>query len=741
MYFTVVPLVEVLIIAFMQSRSSNIGFIQKAANVVIAHLDESNFSVSDLAVSLHLSREQTHRKLKKQTGLSSGKFIRYIRLLFAYSYLNSDSQSVQEVGYRVGFDNPGYFNKCFKEEWKCTPGEMMRKPEVVPNADLPILKFYRIPGIQKALENVPLVIDLNFDTLPGSVSSEYKRVLYILLILLLGIVLAGIFLRSDDQLEPIENHRLAILPFVNNTADTSMQLIGEIASSWISSQIDDLEKVNTVPFFTVKQYSDYLGILPNDVENRPTFGEVVNAKYLLQGQYFLQDEQLYFDTKLLDAKTLESIYHLPMIHGAQKDVMQLIEKVRLKVAGLITSIEEVKLGKLTPPDFIAYEHYLKGLHELSYGITPAALDHFEKAVDVEPDFVMPHLYRLWFYYGSKRDSLIRKIESLPRMTGYESNMFRHLCLRFAHKYREDLELCLKMLLEYPQDYYFNMMAAHEAKSQFMPEFAMRLLSQMEEEVNNEVGHVWHLYKVRNYTESLMILHKYAEAKEYLEQIPSRLFNPAVPELLIYCNIRLGMDRDGIEKLIASYDLEDTHQIADLYANAAYEYILTGQDADSGYFLSKSMQLMESSQNKRGNSFDLVDILFMSGRMLEARNQLELIKDQNEIDYWVYLSMIEAAEGHADEALEIYENHLNMALIPWRRNPLEYQKDYFLARVFALLGQKEKSVDFLERALENGQLYHHLDFDRDIFLKQIFKMPRFQKLVQPRKYGVDVTMLK
>ncbi len=58
-------------------------FIKHAAEEVINHLDHKSFSGNELAALLHLSLEQTHRKLKKDTSLSTGKFILYIRLLKA----------------------------------------------------------------------------------------------------------------------------------------------------------------------------------------------------------------------------------------------------------------------------------------------------------------------------------------------------------------------------------------------------------------------------------------------------------------------------------------------------------------------------------------------------------------------------------------------------------------------------------------------------------------------------------
>ncbi len=721
------------------------GFVHRATKIVIGHLDDADFSVRDLAHHLHFSREQTHRKLKKKTGLSSGKFIRYIRLLYAYHYLVSGGESVQEIGYRVGFSNPTYFNKCFKEAWKITPGKVDRGADPKPPADLPILAFYRIPDVRNVLQESGIDLDrmFNFEA-RNTAPKTFRKWASAILFLVSGIFLVGSLIQSSPPNVPLSmaDQRLAVAPFVNSTGDTSLQAIGEIASSWISSQLDELEKVKTVPFFTVKQYSDYLGILPDDRQGRPTFGEVVEASYLIQGQFFLKEGTLFFDTELLDAKTQQSIYHLPMVSGQLDSVMQVVETLRQKVAGLVAGLEEVQLGKLTPPSYQAYLFYLNGLEEMRNGYySPKnAQENFEKAVAESPDFVMANIYLKMFFYGYRQDSIFARIEQVPRITQYERNVLQHLRLRMESRFDQALELSLNMLNAYPRDFYFNLFAGHEAKSLFMPQLAIRILSHIQDPVIKEAGLVWHYFKVRNYTEALMALGEYQQALDFLESIPSHLFNPAIPELMIYNHIRMGKGTEAIEALIDKYDERVNKKIvADYYSNAAYEYALIHEDEAARYFIDKASELMYSFPDERGHDFDLVDLLFLSGDYSGARKQLEKIKPENEVDYWLYLSFIEAAAGNAGKALAIFDRELTSELIPWRRNPVQYQADYLKARVYALLGQEEMAIDFLERALQKGQLFHHLDFHRDIFLKPIFNHPRFKALTRPREYQGEITI--
>ena len=97
------------------------SFIEKTYKIVVEHLGEENFSVNDLARELHLSRSQVHRKIKALTGLSTAIYIRLIRLQKAKELLASDTLTISEIAYEVGFKSPVYFSQIFKETFGESP--------------------------------------------------------------------------------------------------------------------------------------------------------------------------------------------------------------------------------------------------------------------------------------------------------------------------------------------------------------------------------------------------------------------------------------------------------------------------------------------------------------------------------------------------------------------------------------------------------------------------------------------
>jgi AraC-like DNA-binding protein len=99
-------------------------FMQKVIGIINEHISEENFSIEEFANEAALSRKQLHRKLTALTGKTPSQFLRSIRLARAKTLIKEKKGTISEISYQVGFNSPAYFNKCFKEEYGYSPGEL-----------------------------------------------------------------------------------------------------------------------------------------------------------------------------------------------------------------------------------------------------------------------------------------------------------------------------------------------------------------------------------------------------------------------------------------------------------------------------------------------------------------------------------------------------------------------------------------------------------------------------------------
>ena len=100
--------------------------VKDATEYVEQHLDDTTVSVETMSDVLNMSRVHLYKRLLSVTGNTPSEFIRLIRLRHAEQLLRESQMSVSEVAYKVGFNNPRYFSKYFKEMYGVMPSQYKR---------------------------------------------------------------------------------------------------------------------------------------------------------------------------------------------------------------------------------------------------------------------------------------------------------------------------------------------------------------------------------------------------------------------------------------------------------------------------------------------------------------------------------------------------------------------------------------------------------------------------------------
>lgn len=96
-------------------------FVRRATEVVLQNLQNPQFDVDMFCSAMAMSRANLFRKLKATTGFSASAFTRDIRIRQAADMLRRKEYTINEVATRVGFSDPNYFSRCFKEVYGVTP--------------------------------------------------------------------------------------------------------------------------------------------------------------------------------------------------------------------------------------------------------------------------------------------------------------------------------------------------------------------------------------------------------------------------------------------------------------------------------------------------------------------------------------------------------------------------------------------------------------------------------------------
>lgn len=110
-------------------------FVAKAAALIELNIENPDFLVEDLCREMGMSRVYFYKKTLALTDKTPSELIRYMRIRRAADLLERSQLFVNEIAYKVGFNDPKYFRKYFKEEYGINPNEYKKKFEKNSNAD------------------------------------------------------------------------------------------------------------------------------------------------------------------------------------------------------------------------------------------------------------------------------------------------------------------------------------------------------------------------------------------------------------------------------------------------------------------------------------------------------------------------------------------------------------------------------------------------------------------------------
>ena len=109
-----------------QVEGAEASFLKKVIKQIHEHMNDHSFGSLQLASKLQFSESQVYRKLKAISGKSTAVFIRSVRLQRAKELILTTDKTISEISYDVGFNDPSWFSRVFKEEFGFTPSDLSK---------------------------------------------------------------------------------------------------------------------------------------------------------------------------------------------------------------------------------------------------------------------------------------------------------------------------------------------------------------------------------------------------------------------------------------------------------------------------------------------------------------------------------------------------------------------------------------------------------------------------------------
>jgi len=362
----------------MSNTSFQGEFIELAEAIIMEHISNEQFGVSELADLMNMSRSNLLRKIKKQTQLSASQFIRQVRLQKGMELLKQTELNVSEISYQVGFGNNSYFIKCFREYYGYSPGEARKKvveeevedkgnSEDNEDVQFGFLKQYRLPMIVSALL----------------------------------IVVVGLFFNKKQPTPQIANieitKSIAVLPFKNMSSDsTNLYFVNGL----MESALNNLQKIKDLRVISRTSVEKYR----NTDKTIPEIAEELNVNYLVEGSGQRVGDEVLLNIQLIEALNDRPIWVEQYNHKVV-DIFSLQNEVAKKIADAIeatvTPAELEQIDKKPTKNLLAYDYFLQALEpfntETKEGLEEA-IPLFEKAIEYDPQFALAYSKIAIAYY-------------------------------------------------------------------------------------------------------------------------------------------------------------------------------------------------------------------------------------------------------------------------------------------------------------------------------------------------------
>lgn len=356
----------------MPDNPKGVKFTEQAEAMILKHLSNEHFGVSELANAMHMSRSNLLRKCKKQTQLSASQFIRQIRLREAMELLKDSELTVSEVSYRVGFGSTSYFIKCFREYYGHPPGEV-GKIDFEETKEEPSKSFL----------------------------NKYKWALMALVML----VVSGIAYLSMPPSTPTADiaqkasleKSIAVLPFKNESSDsTNLYFVNGLMEASLGN-LQKIEDLRVISRTSVEKYR-------NSDQNISDIASELNVNYIVEGSGQKVGDQVMLNIQLIDAVTDTRIWGEQYTHELV-DIFAVQNEVAKKIADAIkakvTPSELEQIDKKPTDNLAAYDYYLKAQEpfnrETEEGLLEA-IPLFEKAIEEDPEFALVYADLAIAYY-------------------------------------------------------------------------------------------------------------------------------------------------------------------------------------------------------------------------------------------------------------------------------------------------------------------------------------------------------
>ncbi len=510
----------------------------------------------------------------------------------------------------------------------------------------------------------------------------------------------------------VNTDKIAVLNFENNTGIDENDVIGKMASDWISHGIAKENVNQVISSEMINSYSDIVSSSKVKTTKSELLTKYLNPGQIISGSYYLIQDKYVFQVRLLDGKTNELLFSFDEESCASDEPLTCIEKIKQVILSYyVTKDKDQIILEDYPPKFEAYQLMLKA-KELKNYTSDDFLRLLEESILKDPDYFEPKVSRIGYYYNiGDYDEAKAKIKEL-RLDKIESDRQKNI----IRVYQSLLDGNSKEAYQYMNKEY--LIAPYDLENNT----SMMIMA-------------------------LQLVNDPSNVPIISEQISEDLINRAACQVcsergkLLMDSYLMMNDPIKVVSLFRKFDqlqsrIEIYYPLITAYVKLEKDDLLNDllQRAQQN-FSSEDFQLLSAHAYNQSLIYDFpIDMSNVS-----VTQEMQIIKDFNQGNYAKVIQQVNQKQKDdlltIYKAASIYKNGQKSRgdLLVESLFSLNYDKDYGyseyqVARYYSLIGNQEKMFEFLERSIKNGYYFTDSTFTNDAIFRGVMQTKEFQTLL-------------
>ncbi|UCC41413.1 MAG: protein kinase [Candidatus Aminicenantes bacterium] len=303
-------------------------------------------------------------------------------------------------------------------------------------------------------------------TVQFSVKKIFIPAFIFIAVVIIGIIIWQVLPKKQAVSIPSDKPALAVMYFENNTGDETLEYLRSGLAEWLITDLSQSRLIDVLSGDKVFSILKKLNLLETDKYSSENLAKVAKeggANHTLKGTYIKIGDHFVITVMLQKPHTGELISSKEVRCRGEEEIPQKIDELTRMIKldlniprKQIASDIDREVGKITTSSPEAYRYYSEARKYHDKADHRRAIQFYEKAIEVDPDFAMAYrgmetAYNNMGYISKGRECAQRALELADRLSDSERYIIQaQFYWRSEKTYDKSIEAFIKLLELYPK---------------------------------------------------------------------------------------------------------------------------------------------------------------------------------------------------------------------------------------------------------------------------------------------------